>query len=460
MPTVPQLPAAPAVGPNDQLMVSQGGQSVSVTTQVLLASTQPQLTLSGGTLLGRVGSGSGGPEVVPLGSGLVVTAQGSLAADTTVMAPLSSPALTGRPTGPTQPAGDNSQALATTAFVASSNPPLVFVGDVVGSGSSPVTLVLPPIINPGVYSKVTVNGKGQVTTGGSILASDIVAALGYMPASASSPPALAGANASAALVYSNGSTVARSLGAAVSDTISVLAFGADPTGGADSAPAFTVAMSEIPQSGIARLFVPRGIYHLASVVNAPTGRSITVEFDEGATITGPGYLGVDRVETHQGPFRLDQVGGGFAGYTSGLGAPGDLPFDYQIVTNSSTNSASNPGPRIQLAQLCIEEAVEIAGRPSGDFPAQLDGFLVLGRPDEVEGEVPDDRHVLCSEALPEAGLVFCEADVEHPVQAVLRWPSDLAPPGVPFERPAPRRRCNSGFRHAWTRHAGCAPGRG
>ncbi len=73
MPTVPQLPPASSVSPTDQLLLSQGGNSASVTTQVLLASTQPQLTLAPGALLGRISSSNGGPEPVGIGTGLMLT---------------------------------------------------------------------------------------------------------------------------------------------------------------------------------------------------------------------------------------------------------------------------------------------------------------------------------------------------------------------------------------------------
>ena len=413
MPTVPQLPAVSAITASDQIMVSQGGQSVSATTQVLLANTQTQLTLSQGALLGRVTAGSGGPEAVPVGSGLVVT-QGTLAADTTVVAALLSPNLTGRPTAPTPPQGDNSQAVATTAFVASSNPPLTFVGDVVGSGASPITLVLPPIANPGVYTRVTVNGKGQVTAGGGLLAADVVAALGYMPAAVGNPPTLAGADASAALVYATGGTVARSLASTVADRISVLAFGADPTGGADSAPAFAVAMSEIANGGIARLFVPRGSYRLASVVNQPAGRSVTVEFDDGASIAGPGYLGVDRVETHQGPYRLSQVAGGFAGYASGVGQTGNPPFDYQIITNTPQNSAAS---RVAWARTYTNQnlyskysgGIDFAEQSIYAWPNLVDNSSGWGHFEVVEGATYDED--LARRAGLSASAQFAEYDV-------------------------------------------------
>ncbi len=394
MPTVPQLPAAAAVTPNDQIMLSQGGQSVAVTTQMLLAGTQPQLTLAQGALLGRASAGSGGPEPVGLGRGLVL-AQGTLTADTTVVASLASPALAGRPTAPTQPAGDNSQALATTAFVANSNPALTFVGDVVGSGSSPITLVLPPIANPGVYTKVTVNGKGQVTSGGGLVAADVIAALGYAPASSSSPALLAGADASSALVYATGATVPRSLAAIAADRISVLAYGADPTGNADSAPAFVTAMSEIAAGGAARLFVPRGTYRLGSVVNQPPGRSITVEFDDGAGIAGPGYLGVDRVETHQGPYRLTQISGGYAGYASGPGAPGNIPFDFQIITSTPANSAS---ARTAWARTYTNEnryskytpGIDFAEQNIFEWPILVDNTAGVGHWEVISGATYDE----------------------------------------------------------------------
>ncbi len=268
----------------------------------------------------------GRAEIITLGAGLALTG-GTLSADASTLAPLDSPTFTGRPTAPTPPAGDISQALATTAFVAASSPTLTVVGDVVGTGSSPLTLVLPPIASPGTYTKVTVNGKGQVVSGGPLLAADIIAALGYTPgAGGGGAPGLAGADASAAVVFATATPAARSLAARAADRPSVLDFGADPTGGADSAPAFALAMAEVPNGATARLFVPRGTYRLGAFVNQPAGRSIGVELDEGAVLTGPGYLGVDRVDSHQGAYRLSQVSGGFTSQPSGVGAAGNPAF--------------------------------------------------------------------------------------------------------------------------------------
>lgn len=73
MPTIPQLPAATQVNPDDEVPLSQGGVTVQVTVAELLASTQPLLTLSSGSLLGRVSLGAGGPEPVSVGTGLALS---------------------------------------------------------------------------------------------------------------------------------------------------------------------------------------------------------------------------------------------------------------------------------------------------------------------------------------------------------------------------------------------------
>ena len=70
MPTIKQLPVASGVAAADVVPVSQGGVTKSVQVGVLLAGTQPALTLAQGKLLGRVSLGGGGPEPVALGTGL------------------------------------------------------------------------------------------------------------------------------------------------------------------------------------------------------------------------------------------------------------------------------------------------------------------------------------------------------------------------------------------------------
>ncbi len=74
MPTIGQLPSATAVGSSDLLPLSQNGLTRSVSVGALLSTTQPALSLSQGTLLGRLSPGTGGPEAVNIGTGLALTA--------------------------------------------------------------------------------------------------------------------------------------------------------------------------------------------------------------------------------------------------------------------------------------------------------------------------------------------------------------------------------------------------
>jgi len=73
MPTIPQLPAATQINSDDELPLSQGGVTRSVTVAEVLAGTQPAITSASGTLLGRVSLGPGGPEPVSVGVGLAMS---------------------------------------------------------------------------------------------------------------------------------------------------------------------------------------------------------------------------------------------------------------------------------------------------------------------------------------------------------------------------------------------------
>lgn len=79
MPTIGQLPVLTQVNPADEIPVSHGGTTQSVTVGALLSSTQPAIQAASGTLLGRVSLGPGGPEPVAVGVGLVLQG-GSLGA--------------------------------------------------------------------------------------------------------------------------------------------------------------------------------------------------------------------------------------------------------------------------------------------------------------------------------------------------------------------------------------------
>ncbi len=70
MPTIKQLPVATEVNAEDEIPLSQGGLTKSATVGALLSGTQPALIAPGGSLLGRVSIGPGGPEPVTVGTGL------------------------------------------------------------------------------------------------------------------------------------------------------------------------------------------------------------------------------------------------------------------------------------------------------------------------------------------------------------------------------------------------------
>jgi len=122
MPTLQQLPQAVTANPVDSTLIEQNGTTCMVAVQTLLGTTQAQITLAAGSLLGRVGIGPGGPQPVPVGAGLTMST-GTLTVDPTLTAPLASPAFTGTPTAPTPPPTDSSNAVATTAFVQSHTTP-------------------------------------------------------------------------------------------------------------------------------------------------------------------------------------------------------------------------------------------------------------------------------------------------------------------------------------------------
>ena len=358
MPTISQLPAVTLLGPDDKVMFDQSGVSVAIKISDLLAATQPILTIAPNAVLARVSSGSGGPQPVPLGTGLTLMG-GALAADMSVVATLASPKLTGTPTAPTQVAGTATTALATTAFVAASQPAMQFVGDVLGSGSSPITLVLPPITTPGSYSKVTVNAKGQVIAGTGLVAADVIAGLGYTPYSAANPLGFIGAAQLGTLAKQNAATVAISggvvagadLSAAVAsavggvartsaqrlgDELNLLDFGGDPSGVNDNAAAFAA----VPAGGVACIRLPRGIYALGSVISQPPGRTISARFEDGATLSGTGYLAFARMESRQGAFNVRQIGSGFGAFAPTQTSAINYAFDQQIIESGAYNSAA------------------------------------------------------------------------------------------------------------------------
>ena len=72
MPQISQLPVAVNTSGSDVVPLNQNGHTVQVPLGTLFAETQSSLTLAGGTLLGRVSFGAGGPEPVTIGTGLAL----------------------------------------------------------------------------------------------------------------------------------------------------------------------------------------------------------------------------------------------------------------------------------------------------------------------------------------------------------------------------------------------------
>ena len=72
MPTIDELAPATSASDADEFMVSQAGITRKITRAQVLNGVQPQLALSGGALLGRISTGTGGPEVIGVGQNLVL----------------------------------------------------------------------------------------------------------------------------------------------------------------------------------------------------------------------------------------------------------------------------------------------------------------------------------------------------------------------------------------------------
>ena len=233
MPTMRQLPEATQTNSNDLIVLDQSGTTRSVTVQTLTKSLQPTLVLPQNKLMGRVSVTPGQPEPVAIGTGLTMTA-GVLTTDPATTPPLNSPNFVGTPTAPTPPQTDNSNRLATTSFVQQRLfAPIAITGDITGTGLSSIPVTLPSITLPGTFSKVTVNAKGQVTSGRPLSSSDIIG----LDASQTTTQA------------TNGQTSATLAARAALQLDAVADFGADPTGATDSTSAIQAGINALTLAG-------------------------------------------------------------------------------------------------------------------------------------------------------------------------------------------------------------------
>jgi hypothetical protein len=127
-----------------------------------------------------------------------------------------------------------------------------------------------------------------------------------------------------------GATTPRAYADRAADVVNVRDFGADPTGVADSAPAFTAAIASVP-TGNVRLYVPHGTYRLNTSVNDGNTWRVHAELDDGAKVganyggLGTGVLYVGRVQQRTGS-------------ASAIYSQGTTNFD-TLAYNSNSNTA-------------------------------------------------------------------------------------------------------------------------
>jgi hypothetical protein len=72
MPTIAQLPTAGSISADDEVPISQAGVVRAVSIGTLLASVQSEISVASPSLLGRTSLGSGSPEQVDVGTGMVI----------------------------------------------------------------------------------------------------------------------------------------------------------------------------------------------------------------------------------------------------------------------------------------------------------------------------------------------------------------------------------------------------
>jgi hypothetical protein len=165
-----------------------------------------------------------------------------------------------------------------------------------------------------------------------------------------SGPALAdGGFSNPMFAPATGATVARHYSDRAGDVVNVRDFGADPTGVADSAPAFTAAIASVP-SGTVRLYVPHGTYRLNTSVNDGFTWRVHADLDDGAKVganyggLGSGVLYVGRVQQRSGAAASIYAQGGgtmdnFAyasnSNTAGTAYNGNFQAYNPYVTNSN-----------------------------------------------------------------------------------------------------------------------------
>lgn len=273
MPTITQLPAGIVPSPQDEVPISQNGVTRAVSVAALLSRTQPAINAPTNSLLGRVSPGVGGPETVAIGHGLAVS-NGQIAATGSDHAifPLATQlfstdeAVLNRGG---QPARLQVSALR-GMFTAGTNVAIDANGVIsIPTGSVEGTVTAGN--DPRVTGAEQVGNKGQ--------------AGGYAPLDTTGrlPSAyLTGVDTSTAAIRGSvPGAVVRALSSWKDETRSVGDFGATGDGVADDTAAFVAGVAWLNNTKGRTLFLPAGVYNIASLV-AP------LAIASGATIKGAG----------------------------------------------------------------------------------------------------------------------------------------------------------------------------
>jgi hypothetical protein len=267
MPTIPQLPVANNITPQDELPLSQNNVTYSVTIEELLSGTQPIIEMPTGTVLGRASLGAGGPEALNLGPGLEI-GKAAIAADGSDHALFAQQ--------PTLTLGDevilNSSGtpkrmglpLLVGLFTAGDNISISAQGVIAASTDPAVTAELSTLttdINAADTEIAAINAK--IPAGGFVGLN----AQGYITDPTEGPVTLG-------TVQVEQNAPSRTLQARALDTLNVVDFGA-VTGGADCSVAFNAAFNALPANSGGEIFIPAGDYTLAAPLNWG-GKPVTI----------------------------------------------------------------------------------------------------------------------------------------------------------------------------------------
>ena len=266
MPTIPQLPGAAAVGPQDEVPLSQSGITREVSVAELLSGTQPLLQIPSQVLLGRSSLGPGSPEALSPGAGLVVQ-NGAVSANGGDHAGFVQEAAFGPADEVIVNASGTPSRLPVTAlralFAGGQNVAVSTAGVISASTDSSVTGSLTSL------SQALTAANASITT----LASKIPAGgIAGLNAQGQVTAPIAG-DVSLGTVQVAGSGTARALARRATDRLNLLDFGA-VTGGADCTAAFNAAIAALP-AGAGEIYLPPGDFWLQSPITI-NGRAISI----------------------------------------------------------------------------------------------------------------------------------------------------------------------------------------